>query len=185
MWKGSNKFFRRGPWNGITYGGALESVHNSIFEVNFVNNEDELYYAFKMIDKSMFSMFVLNKTRSLLELLTWSQTTQNWNVYSYVPRDQCDSYGLCGVYGNCITTQFPICQCLEGFKPKSTGYRNWSQGCVRNKALNYSKLDGYQIYWVEIAGCYKFLGEQKYESRAMQGEMFREHFLYGILKLGY
>ncbi|KAK0599981.1 hypothetical protein LWI29_010414 [Acer saccharum] len=91
----------------------------------------------------MFSMFVLNKTRSLLELLTWSQTTQNWNVYSYVPRDQCDSYGLCGVYGNCITTQLPICQCLEGFKPKSTGYRDWSQGCMRNKALNYSKLDGF------------------------------------------
>ncbi|TXG67280.1 hypothetical protein EZV62_008555 [Acer yangbiense] len=143
MWKGSNKFFRRGPWNGITYSGAIDSSHHSIFEVNFVNNEDELYYTFKMIDKSMFSMFVLNKTRSLLELLTWSQTTQNWNVYSYVPRDQCDSYGLCGVYGNCITTQLPICQCLEGFKPKSTEYRDWSQGCVRNKALNYSKLDGF------------------------------------------
>ncbi|KAK0602423.1 hypothetical protein LWI29_033200 [Acer saccharum] len=91
----------------------------------------------------MFSIVVMNKTRYTLELLTWSETTQNLNVYSYVPRDQCDSYGLCGVYGNCITTQLPICQCLEGFKPKSTGYGDWSQGCMRNKALNYSKLDGF------------------------------------------
>ncbi|KAK0600980.1 hypothetical protein LWI29_020154 [Acer saccharum] len=143
MWNGSNKFFRRGLWNGITFSGALDASHNSVFEVNFVYNEDELYYAFKMIDKSIFSMAVLNKTRSSLELLTWSQTTQNWNVYSYVPRDQCDSYGLCGVYGNCITTQLLSCQCLEGFKPKSTGYREWSQGCMRNKVLNYSKLDGF------------------------------------------
>ncbi|KAK0599330.1 hypothetical protein LWI29_004316 [Acer saccharum] len=140
MWKGSNKFVRRGPWNGITH---TDSSHNSLLRSNFVNNEDEVYYAFKMIDKSMFSMVVLNKTRSLQELLIWSQTTQNWNVYSYAPRDQCDSYGICGAYGNCITTQLPICQCLEGFKPKSTGYRDWSQGCMRNKALNYSKLDGF------------------------------------------
>ncbi|KAK0602917.1 hypothetical protein LWI29_038228 [Acer saccharum] len=143
MWKGSNKFFRRGPWNGIQFSGVLNSSPNSVFELNFVENEDELYYGFKMIDKSMLSMVVLNKTRDLLELLTWSETTQNWNVYSYVPRDPCDSYGLCGAYGNCITTQLPMCQCLEGLKPKSTGYRDWSEGCVRNKALNYSKLDGF------------------------------------------
>ncbi|KAK0599116.1 hypothetical protein LWI29_002527 [Acer saccharum] len=91
----------------------------------------------------MSSILVLNKTRSLLERLTWSETTQNWNVYLYVPRDQCESYGVCGAYGNCITTQSPICQCLEGFKPKSPGYMDWSKGCVRNKALNYSKLDGF------------------------------------------
>ncbi|TXG67276.1 hypothetical protein EZV62_008551 [Acer yangbiense] len=81
--------------------------------------------------------------RYLRERLTWSETTQNWNVYSYVPRDYCDSYGVCGAYGNCIATQLPICQCLEGFKPKSTGFGDWYEGCVRNKALNYSKLDGF------------------------------------------
>ncbi|KAI9186944.1 hypothetical protein LWI28_022524 [Acer negundo] len=143
MRRGSNKFYRRGPWNGITFGGDSDSSHNSVFEVKYVNNEDELYFNVKMIYKSMFSMVVLNKTRYLLELLTWSETNQNWNVYSYVPKDYCDNYGLCGAYGNCITNQLPTCQCLEGFNPKSTGYRDWSQGCVRNKALNYSKLDGF------------------------------------------
>ncbi|TXG67285.1 hypothetical protein EZV62_008560 [Acer yangbiense] len=143
MWKGSNKFVRNSPWNGITASGAIDLRHNSIFELNFVNNEDELYYTFKMIDKSMFSIVVLNKTSYLRERLTWSETTQNWNVYSYVPTDNCDNYGLCGAYGNCIITQSPNCQCLEGFKPKSTGYGDWSEGCVRNKALNYSRLDAF------------------------------------------
>ncbi|KAK0599838.1 hypothetical protein LWI29_009103 [Acer saccharum] len=143
MWKGSNKFVRNSPWNGITASGAIDLRHNSIFELNFVNNEDELYYTFKMIDKSMFSIVVLNKTSYLRERLTWSETTQNWNVYSYVPTDNCDNYGICGAYGNCIITQSPNCQCLEGFKPKSTGYGDWSEGCVRNKALNYSRLDAF------------------------------------------
>ncbi|KAK3199396.1 hypothetical protein Dsin_022811 [Dipteronia sinensis] len=143
MWKGSNKFYRGGPWNGITFSGTPDLRHNSTFEVNFVNNEDELYYTFKMIDKSMFSILVMNKTRYERERLTWSETTQNWNVHSRVPRDYCDDYGFCGAYGNCIATQSPSCQCLEGFKPKSTGYGDWSKGCMRNKALNYSKLDGF------------------------------------------
>ncbi|TXG67290.1 hypothetical protein EZV62_008565 [Acer yangbiense] len=141
MWKGSNKFFRSGPWNGITFSGAQELMFNPVFELNFVNNEDELYLTFDLIDKSIFSIVVMNQTRYLRERLTWSETTQNWNVYSYVPRDYCDYYGLCGAYGKCITTQSPLCQCLEGFKPKSTGYKDWSEGCVRNEALNYSKLD--------------------------------------------
>ncbi|KAI9177650.1 hypothetical protein LWI28_017762 [Acer negundo] len=143
MWKGTNKFYRGGPWNGIKFSGGLDLKHNSIFEVIFVNNEDELYYTFKMIDKSMFSIVVMNQTRNLRDRFIWSETTQDWNMYSYVPRDNCDNYGLCGAYGNCIITQSPNCQCLEGFKPKSTGYGDWSEGCVRNKALNYSKLDGF------------------------------------------
>ncbi|KAK2639362.1 hypothetical protein Ddye_027157 [Dipteronia dyeriana] len=40
MWNGSNKFHRGGPWNGITFSGSLDLSHISIFEVNFVNNED-------------------------------------------------------------------------------------------------------------------------------------------------
>ncbi|TXG67273.1 hypothetical protein EZV62_008548 [Acer yangbiense] len=143
MWKGSHKFYRSGPWNGIGFSGALALMPSPVFGLNFVYNKDELYYKFNLRDKSVFLMIVLNETSNLREQLTWSETTKNWNVFSYVPRDHCDSYGLCGAYGNCIITQLPLCQCLEGFKPKSAGFSDWSQGCVRNKPLNYSKLDGF------------------------------------------
>ncbi|KAK2639367.1 hypothetical protein Ddye_027162 [Dipteronia dyeriana] len=46
MWKGSNKFFRSSPWNGITFSSALDVRPNSVFALNCVNNEDELYYTF-------------------------------------------------------------------------------------------------------------------------------------------
>lgn len=63
-----------------------------------------------------------------------------------MPRDQCDTYGLCGAYGICIISQSPVCQCLKGFKHKSGGYVDWSKGCVRNKPLNYSRQDGFMKF---------------------------------------
>ncbi|KDO35793.1 hypothetical protein CISIN_1g041718mg, partial [Citrus sinensis] len=57
--------------------------------------------------------------------------------------DLCDTYALCGAYGICIISGMPVCQCLKGFKQKSRGYVDWSQGCVRDKSLNYSRQDGF------------------------------------------
>ncbi|KAM3696576.1 hypothetical protein ACB098_06G050500 [Castanea mollissima] len=68
-----------------------------------------------------------------------------WRLYSSVPRDYCDNYGLCGANGNCILSGSPVCQCLEGFGPKSQekwSVMDWSQGCVRNKPLSCHK-DGF------------------------------------------
>jgi hypothetical protein len=51
-----------------------------------------------------------------------------------VPRDDCDAYNPCGPNGNCVPNQSPICQCLDGFEPKSRenwDTYNWTQGCVR------------------------------------------------------
>ncbi|KAL9444280.1 hypothetical protein AB3S75_017461 [Citrus x aurantiifolia] len=142
MWKGSTKFYRTGPWNGVTF-SASSLKPNSIFNVNFVFNEDELYYTFNLIDKAVFSRTVVNQTLSLRQRFVWSKATQSWELYSNLPRDQCDTYNLCGAYGICSISKSPICQCLKGFKPKSEGYVERSQGCVRTKPLNYSRRDGF------------------------------------------
>ncbi|ESR65345.1 hypothetical protein CICLE_v10007572mg [Citrus x clementina] len=125
MWKGSRKFHRGGPWNGLVF------------------NEDELYYTFDMTDKDVFSRIVMNQTLYVRQQFTWDKATQSWELYANVPRDLCDTYALCGDYGICIISDTPFCQCLKGFKPKSRGYVDWSQGCVRDKSLNYSTQDGF------------------------------------------
>ncbi|KDO38343.1 hypothetical protein CISIN_1g047619mg, partial [Citrus sinensis] len=125
MWKGSRKFHRGGPWNGLVF------------------NEDELYYTFDMTDKDVFSRIVMNQTLYVRHQFTWDKATQSWELYANVPRDLCDTYALCGDYGICIISDTPFCQCLKGFKPKSRGYVDWSQGCVRDKSLNYSTQDGF------------------------------------------
>ncbi|GAY53028.1 hypothetical protein CUMW_146300 [Citrus unshiu] len=142
MWKGSRKFYRTGPWNGLIFSASSLRL-NPIFKYRFVFNEDELYYTFYLTDKAVISRTVMNQTVSLRQRFIWRKANQSWELYSNLPKDQCDTYGLCGAYGICIISQSPICQCLEGFHPKSGGYVDWSQGCVHNKPLNYSRKDGF------------------------------------------
>ncbi|KAL9444278.1 hypothetical protein AB3S75_017459 [Citrus x aurantiifolia] len=142
MWKGSSKFYTTGPWNGLSF-SAPTTRPNPIFNFSFVSNEDELCYTFSIKDKAVVSRIVMNQTTYLGQRFTWSNNTQTWDLYSKAPRDECDTYGLCGAYGVCIISKSPVCQCLKGFKTKSGGYMDWHEGCVRSKALNYSRQDGF------------------------------------------
>ncbi|GKV49056.1 hypothetical protein SLEP1_g55829 [Rubroshorea leprosula] len=133
LWKGSKKYYRSGPWNGIRFSGARLSPENRVSRNEFVSNEDEVYYMFSLKNKSRLSRVVLNQTDYRRQRYTWNEETRTWKLYSYLPNDNCDNYGLCGAYGNCDSTQAPACQCLKGFKPKSPdGWSSgeWSQGCA-------------------------------------------------------
>ncbi|XP_031281346.1 receptor-like serine/threonine-protein kinase SD1-8 [Pistacia vera] len=143
MRKGSTKFYRSGPWNGLGFSGAPELRPNPIFKYKFVSNEEEVYYMFNATKKSAISRIVMNETSNARERFVWNEENQSWKLYASVPRDRCDNYDLCGSYGICILSASPICQCLEGFKSKSLDSMDWSQGCIRNKPLNYSKVDGF------------------------------------------
>ncbi|KAK5786715.1 hypothetical protein PVK06_041358 [Gossypium arboreum] len=62
--------------------------------------------------------------------------------------DNCDNYVLCGPYGICTFTYYPVCSCLKGFQPKSPNpwvRKLWSSGCVGNTPLICSN-DGFQKY---------------------------------------
>ncbi|GLU23500.1 hypothetical protein SLE2022_394980 [Rubroshorea leprosula] len=147
LWKGSEKYFRFGPWNGIGFSGLpILSPENQLFSFEFVSNEEEVYYTFSFKNKSVLSRHVLNQTDYTIQAYTWSEETRTWKLFAYIPNDNCDPYGLCGAYGNCDSTQVPACQCLKGFKPKSPdGWSSgdWSQGCVRNKPLDCQAGDGF------------------------------------------
>lgn len=139
MRKGSKKFFRGGPWNGLRFSSAPELKKNPVFDFDFISNQEEVYYTYRLLNKSVITRFVLNETTSTRQRYTWVESEMSWKVYSFVPRDYCDTYGLCGGNGVCIISESPVCQCLEGFKPKSTQRWNsmdWSQGCIRNEPLD-------------------------------------------------
>ncbi|XP_075669496.1 G-type lectin S-receptor-like serine/threonine-protein kinase At4g27290 isoform X2 [Castanea sativa] len=143
--KGNKKFYRTGPWNGLRYSGSPELKPNPLYAFDFVSNDDEVYYIYSLVNNSLITRIVLNQTSSSRERYTWIEAENVWRLYSSVPRDYCDNYGLCGANGNCILSGSPVCQCLEGFEPKSQekwSVMDWSQGCVRNKPLSCHK-DGF------------------------------------------
>ncbi|KAJ9182779.1 hypothetical protein P3X46_006734 [Hevea brasiliensis] len=146
MWKGTQKYYRSGPWNGIGFSGGIALKPNPIFGYNFVSTEEEVYYIYNLKNKSLFTRIVMNQTTYNRQRYTWNDVNQSWILYDSVPRDRCDSYGLCGAYGNCVTSELPVCQCLKGFKPRSLERWNlmdWSQGCMRNKPLDCETGDGF------------------------------------------
>uniref|UniRef100_A0A2N9J704 Receptor-like serine/threonine-protein kinase n=1 Tax=Fagus sylvatica TaxID=28930 RepID=A0A2N9J704_FAGSY len=153
MWKGSKMYYRSGPWNGLGVSGAPELKPNPVFRFNFVSNENEVYYEYYLKDKSIISRMVMNQTNYLRQRYIWIEASSTWSLYATVPRDNCDTYNLCGAYGNCIISESPVCQCLKGFQPKSQQTWNptdWSQGCERRTQLSCQDK--------EKDGFFKFVG---------------------------
>ena len=118
--------------------------HNPVYTYDFVINSDEVYYIFHLIEKSVITRGVLNENASPYERYIWVEADKKWITYISAPKDKCDTYNLCGPYGNCIIGKSPICQCVEGFKRKSPDTWNpgeWSKGCVRITQLSCEDKD--------------------------------------------
>ncbi|XP_030974404.1 G-type lectin S-receptor-like serine/threonine-protein kinase At4g27290 [Quercus lobata] len=153
MNKGTEKFFRTGPWNGLSFSGLPVVKDNPVVTYNFVNNSDEVYFIYNLINNSVISRVLLNETSFLYERHIWVSEDKKWSLYLSVPNDKCEGYNLCGPYGNCIIGESPICQCVEGFKHKSTNTWNpdeWSKGCVRITQLSCEDKD--KIGFVKFVG---------------------------------
>jgi hypothetical protein len=138
MMKGDKKFYRSGPWNGLRSSGSPQIRPNPIYDYRFVYNKDEFYYTYSLKNSSAVTRLVLNATASIRYRYVWIDSAKRWEIYTSVPLDLCDSYALCGAYSSCVISNSPVCQCMKGFKPKSPQAwyaMDWSNGCVRNKAL--------------------------------------------------
>jgi hypothetical protein len=153
IFEGSTKIFRTGPWTGSRSSGVTSGIigfqENPLFDYEFVNNENEVYYKFTLKNSSVVSIIVMNQSLSLRQRLVWIPESKTWGVYSKLPQDSCDAYNVCGANGQCALDASPMCQCLDGFKPKSPQQWNgmdWRGGCVRNGnwSCRVKKRDGFK-----------------------------------------
>jgi len=140
MMKGTQKLLRYGPWNGEYFSGMPDLLNNTIFDLSYVSNEDEIYYTYTLVNDSVLSRTVTNQSATI-DRYVWQEVEKIWKIYRSYPKEFCDKYDSCGPNGLCVRTQSQSCTCLEGFSPKSQQNwisSDWSGGCVRNKALNCS-----------------------------------------------
>ncbi|KAE8692221.1 calcium-binding protein PBP1-like [Hibiscus syriacus] len=142
--EGMKKRYRGGPWNGISFGGVPPQVGPLTVYVYVVNTE-EVYRSYEVVDKSVITRFTVNES-GLLERLVLYENTSEWTTMFTVQNDMCDDYAQCGPNGVCKTKQRPICECLEGFVPRSEREwleLNWTGGCVRSTPLDCRKREGF------------------------------------------
>ncbi|KAM6576152.1 hypothetical protein CsatB_027989 [Cannabis sativa] len=134
--KGSSKFYRTGPWNGIGFSGSPSLTMDPLLKHMFVHNDFEVYYMYNIKDNSVISRIVMNQTTSVREITMWIESDRAWWRYGSVPSEKCDKYGICGANSECVMTNNQVCQCLKGFfKPKSEEENRSKGGCVRKKPL--------------------------------------------------
>ncbi|KAM4121424.1 hypothetical protein ACB094_01G004800 [Castanea mollissima] len=143
--KGTKKFFRTGPWNGLGFSCVPGLNDNQVYNYDFVINSDEVYSIFHLIKKSVISRAVLNENTSSYERYIWVEADKKWTTYVSSPKDICDTYNLCGPYGNCIIGKLPICQCVEGFKHKSRDTWNPDECCKEKDKIGFAKFVGLKM----------------------------------------
>ncbi|XP_022734147.1 G-type lectin S-receptor-like serine/threonine-protein kinase At4g27290 isoform X2 [Durio zibethinus] len=143
--KGTNFQFRCGPWNGLRFTGTPELKKNNIYSFEFIFNEKEVYYSYKLYKSSVVSRLIVNQSGPL-QRFVWIDRTQTWLLFLSMMMDNCDNYALCGAYGRCNIQGSPVCECLKGFVPKfprDWSLLDWTDGCVRRTPLNCGSRDGF------------------------------------------
>ncbi|KAK9133691.1 hypothetical protein Scep_013219 [Stephania cephalantha] len=135
--QGSIKKFRSGPWNGLLFSGLPFFLYNPVFNPSFVSAANE--------SGSVSKMIVLNQS-GLLQRFTWNDQRREWTHLFTVPEGDCDRYGHCGANSICSADKKQVCECLQGFTPKSPQawqMKNWSDGCIRRTQLDCGERDGF------------------------------------------
>nr|GMD91825.1 G-type lectin S-receptor-like serine/threonine-protein kinase [Ipomoea batatas] len=141
--KGSTVLFRTGTWDGSKLGQyTFADLYMSVIKSNFVYNDETAYYDFRCVESSTISRLVVNETGQIT-ISIWRPHKKNsgWFVIGPIQVDHCDPYGTCGKNSLCNPNSPSLCECLDGFKPRSPlewQSLQWSSGCVRRIALNCS-----------------------------------------------
>ncbi|CAL2254344.1 unnamed protein product [Prunus armeniaca] len=82
IWKGTAKYYRSGPWNGLRFIGAPELRPNPLYRFDFVDNDEDVYYMYNLQNKFVISRLVSNQTTSTHDRFTWIEADQTWKAYS-------------------------------------------------------------------------------------------------------
>jgi hypothetical protein len=137
LYKNDEKWWRSGQWNGIQWGGIPAMSHNNVFNISFVNNQNEVTVRWSVLDPSIYSVITVDGSGQIQQLV-WQGQQHGWVAIWSAPMDACDSYGKCGPYGDCnpYTVSGFNCTCFPGYEPNSP--QNWdirdgSGGCKRQE----------------------------------------------------
>ncbi|CAL0310125.1 unnamed protein product [Lupinus luteus] len=137
--------FRPGSWNGNILSGIASNNLYKSFNFSFELTDQEVSYGYQLLNQSIISRYMLT-WNGLVERFIFPDQVKGWQIFLAGPADPCDNYAICGANGNCDAVNFPTCDCLEGFIPKSQAKWSsqiWSDGCVRRVNLSCGKSDGF------------------------------------------
>jgi len=144
LWNDSRPIWRTGPWNGQVFIGVPEM--NSVYLDGFnlaVDGNGGFTLSVGFADESDITNFVLSSEGKFGQVFWDDMNEGSWRYEWESVQDACDVYGKCGSFASCDAKNSPICSCLKGFEPKNANEwnsRNWTNGCVRRKAMRCERI---------------------------------------------
>lgn len=131
-------YWSSGEWNGQYFSSIPEMLSRSLIDFKFVNNTNEEYFTFSLLNDTMIMHHLLDVSGQMKTLI-WDEVSQGWLGSYSNPKAQCDVYALCGPFTVCDDNSTPHCSCMKGFSIRSP--EDWEQndrsgGCMRNTPLN-------------------------------------------------
>ncbi|KAG6509267.1 G-type lectin S-receptor-like serine/threonine-protein kinase At4g27290 [Zingiber officinale] len=147
IWRGTQPFWRGGPWNGRWFSGIPEVAENAswLINVNVEQNINQISYS--AINQSSVIVREIMDSSGHIQILVWIEAEQRWSVCWDIPKDPCDLMSSCGPNTYCSSNTSPQCACLPAFHPRNQ--RNWdlwdwSDGCTRTTPLDcQNNTDGF------------------------------------------
>ncbi|KAL8214388.1 hypothetical protein R6Q57_003837, partial [Mikania cordata] len=134
LYQGVTKIWRTGSWTGQGWSGIPEMRVNYLFNVSYINNDDEAVLVYFLRDTSIFSRLVVTESRTI-DMQSWHKGDRKWVKLWSAPKDQCDGYNHCGPFGLCDlynTLGAFECACFPGYEAQSQQdwfLRDGSRGC--------------------------------------------------------
>ncbi|CAL5200793.1 unnamed protein product [Lathyrus oleraceus] len=153
--RGNTVLNRVGSWNGYSLSGSSSPDLLKSFNITFVITEKEVSYGYELLHNSVLSRYMLNSVGQVTRF-SLSDDRKSWQIFFVAPSDRCENYAICGANSNCDADNSPICECLDGFIPKSPekwNLQNWTDGCARRV-----KLDCGNISSISSDGFLKLVG---------------------------
>ncbi|KAL8259844.1 hypothetical protein R6Q59_027797 [Mikania micrantha] len=134
LYQGVTKIWRTGSWTGQGWSGIPEMSAKYLFNVSYINNDDEAVLVYFLRDTSIFSRLVVTESRTI-DRQSWHEVDRKWVEFWSAPKDQCDGYNHCGPFGLCDlynTLGAFECACFPGYEAQSQQdwfLRDGSRGC--------------------------------------------------------
>ncbi|XP_061368815.1 uncharacterized protein LOC133311737 [Gastrolobium bilobum] len=144
-WRGSQPYWRSGPWNGQIFLG-IPDMYSDYLDGFYLGGQDEgngnYYLTYTYANQSELRIYGLSIDGNIYEVY-WDYGKRNWMIDWEAINSDCDVYGICGVFGSCDSRSSPICTCLTGFEPRNVeewNTQNWTSGCVRKEPLQCERV---------------------------------------------
>ncbi|KAJ4747236.1 Serine/threonine-protein kinase [Rhynchospora pubera] len=133
--RGSDVFYRTGPWNGAGWNGFPKMNKTELVKFHVSGSDDGAYFWYEPKNPLQLWNQVLNSTDGRTYRYYWNASSHTWVLFWTAP-DDAPPYAKCGPYGIYYASD---CQCCTGdfyYKKEDLDKQQYSGGCIRHVSLN-------------------------------------------------